>query len=514
MVTREELAETNFDRSLSDTRFIDPNAGSLRTGQGKADAQSNTAQTVGSICEKGIVWVLVVVVVGTAVASGAVEPWSVAIFELLVISIIILWGVRALSERRVFLDVPAAALPMGLLVLMGVAQSLALTDEGGRTRSLSLDVEATRLAALTVFFLLVCFLAAANFLAVRKRMRFVVRSLVTYGLVMAVFALAQHFSQAGRTYWLRPMSEGISWFGPFVNHAHYAGYMSLLIPLPIALTANGIVRKEERLLFGFAAAVMGLSLIVSLSRGGMIAMVAELMFLLIAGSRWMRRVLGARDDGERQLPSERGQFKRIAALGGISLAIAVGVMMLGLEPVANRIARGNGSGSNGGESLYESRGWIWRDSVRVFEAHPLTGVGMGAFETAFPMYSKSNGSLLVSQSHNDYLQVLADCGIAGGILAIWFIGAIWSAVRRGLCAQDPFRRSLVLGSGASIFGMLVHSAFDFNLQVPSTALLFLLMCAIAYAAGNGSRWTQKSRAEGERRRGRMSEGPAFRGETG
>src|SRR5215471_6132879 len=133
MVTREELAETNFDRSLSDTRFIDPNAGSLRTGQGKADAQSNMAQTVGSICEKGIVWVLMVVVVGTALASGAVEPWSVAIFELLVISIIIMWGVRALSERRVFLDVPVAALPMGLFVLMGVAQSLALTDGGGRT---------------------------------------------------------------------------------------------------------------------------------------------------------------------------------------------------------------------------------------------------------------------------------------------------------------------------------------------------------------------------------------------
>ncbi|HKF58936.1 MAG TPA: hypothetical protein VKJ45_26080, partial [Blastocatellia bacterium] len=224
MVTREELADTNFDRSLRDTRFIDPNEGALRTGLGKADAQSNTARTVGSICEKGIVWVLMVVLVGTAVASGAVEPWSVAIFELLVISIIILWALRALCERRVFLDVPAASLPMGLLVLMGVAQSLALTDEGGRTRSLSLDVEATRLAALTVFFLLVCFLAAANFLAVRKRMRLVVRSLVIYGLVMAVFALAQHLSEAGRTYWLRPMSEGISWFGPFVNHAHYAGY--------------------------------------------------------------------------------------------------------------------------------------------------------------------------------------------------------------------------------------------------------------------------------------------------
>jgi O-antigen ligase len=483
MVTREDLA---------DSSFADPRVSAIRTGQEEAaGTKRETARTIGSVCEKGIVWVLGAAVVGTAVASGAVEPWSVAIFELMVVFIISLWGVKAISERRVLVEVPPAAMPMALLVLMGVAQSLAFTDGGGKNRSLSLDVEATRQAVLAVFFLLVCFLAAANFLSVRKRIRVVVRSLVIYGLVMAVFALVQHLSQEGRTYWLRPMSEGISWFGPFVNHAHFAGYMALLIPLPIALTMNGIVRREERLLFGFAAAVMGLSLIVSLSRGGMIAMISELIFLLIAGSSWVRRLLGKSDEGGRDLSGEGRKFKRIAAFGGISLSIVVGVMMLGPEPVANRITSGNGSRSSGGESLYESRGWIWRDSIRVFEAHPLTGVGMGAFETAFPTYSKSDGSLLVSQSHNDYLQVLTDCGIAGGILAMWFVGASGSAVRRGLGSNDPFRRSLALGSGAAIFGMLVHSLFDFNLQVPSTALLFLLMCAIAYSASK--------RADGNRR---------------
>jgi O-antigen ligase len=493
MVTREELADTNLDHTLGDStfaapRFADPSfadadLGPIRTGQRKAAARRDTARTIGSFCEKGIAWVLMAAVAGTAVASGAVEPWSLAIFELMAISIIILWAVRAISERRVLVEVPASVLPMGLLVLMGVAQSLALTGEGGRTQSLSLDVEATRLAVLTVFFLLICFLAAANFLAVRKRMQAVVRGVTIYGLVMAVFALAQHLSQEGRTYWLRPMSQGNSWFGPFVNHAHYAGYIALLIPLPIALAMNGVVRKEERLLFGFAAAVMGLSVIISLSRGGMIAMAAELMLLLIGSSSWMRRLLGTRDDGGRHKRVKGRQFKRIAALGGISMAIAVGVVLLGPEPVANRIARGNGNRSNGGESLYESRGWIWHDSIRVWEAHPLAGVGMGAFETAFPMYSESDGSLLVSQSHNDYLQILTDCGVVGGVLAIWFIGANFAAVRKGLGSQDPFRRSLALGSGAAILGMLVHSLFDFNLQVPSTALLFLLMCAIAYSAG-------------------------------
>src|SRR5262249_5419555 len=157
------------------------------------------------------------------------------IFELMVILIIVLWAGKCLSERRVLIALPPAAVPLGVMVLLGVAQSVALRDSDGNQSSLSLDVEATRSTLLTLFLLVVCFLAAANFLNGRKRLRLITRCLVLYGLVMAVFALVQHLSQEGRTYWLRPLSQGALWFGPFVNHAHFAGYMALLIPIPIGL---------------------------------------------------------------------------------------------------------------------------------------------------------------------------------------------------------------------------------------------------------------------------------------
>src|SRR5262249_20949375 len=142
-----------------------------------------------SICEKGIVGILAAAVVTTAVASGAVEPWSVAIFELMVILIIVLWAGKCLSERRVLIALPPAAVPLGVMVLLGVAQSVALRDSDGNQSSLSLDVEATRSTLLALFLLVVCFLAAANFLNGRKRLRLITRCLVLYGLVMAVFAL-------------------------------------------------------------------------------------------------------------------------------------------------------------------------------------------------------------------------------------------------------------------------------------------------------------------------------------
>jgi len=46
-------------------------------------------------------------------------------------------------------------------------------------------------------------------------------------------------------------------------------------------------------------------------------------------------------------------------------------------------------------------------------------------------------------------------------------------------SRDPLMAALALGSGGGIFAILVHSIFDFNLQVPSNALLFLLLVAVA-----------------------------------
>jgi len=270
--------------------------------------------------------------------------------------------------------------------------------------------------------------------------------------------------------------------------------MALLMPLPIGLTTSKSIRNEERILYGFAAGVMGLSLIASLSRGGLIALGSELLFLLLAGSGILGRRSRSRDKQSADTFRAGIRLKSLAAIGVIIVSIGIGVIWLGPEPVADRIARGNATQSGEAESLYMSRGWIWRDSIRVIEAHPLLGVGMGAFETAFPMYSHSDGSLLVSQTHSDYLQVLTDCGVLGGLFAAWFIVAVWSAVFRGLSSADPLLRSVAIGCGAAISGMMVHSIFDFNLQLPSTALLFLIICAVASATSMRGNANQKNAA--------------------
>src|SRR5262249_53508659 len=146
-------------------------------------------------------------------------------------------------------------------------------------------VESTRRTVIVLFFLLISFVIAANFLASRGRLSKLAGFLTIFGLAIAVFALVQHFTWNGKLYWIRPNSVSISPFGPFVNHNHFAGYMELLIPVPIALIITRSIRRETRLLYGFAAAAMGIALVASLSRGGMISLAASLIFLILMSTR-------------------------------------------------------------------------------------------------------------------------------------------------------------------------------------------------------------------------------------
>jgi O-antigen ligase len=452
---------------------------------------------------------LMLAVIFTALSHGAVEAWSVALFELMVIALLLLWAIKAAVEKKLTISIPATVWPVAALLLFGLAQSVRRTGEGGRQLSLSMDAEATRVAVTALFFLLASFILAANFLTSRERLGALAKFLVIYGLMMAVFALAQHFAWDGRFYWLRPMDEITSPFGPYVAHSHFAGYMELLLPVPIALIMTRSVRREARIFYGFAAVVMGVAIIASLSRGGMISLAAEMTFLAAAGARLRqirRRQLEEQFNGRPgiavRFASRYSLLSRTGTVSVIVIAIVAGVIWIGAEPVINRVTQGRAAGGDApAETFLISRGWIWKDTLAMIKAHPVMGVGLGAFATAYPIYSQSDGSLTVGQAHNDYLQVFAEGGLVGGALLIWFIYSLFRASARGWQSRDPLLSGLALGASASIFGMLVHSLFDFNLQLPSHALLFLLLAAVVSHIGAlATRPEAAAQRESEQRR--------------
>lgn len=408
-----------------------------------------------------------------ALVHGAVEAWSRALVELLIAFLLLLAVLGVATAKRIVFDLPVIVLPVAGLVLLGVAQAITIGDGGGPVLSISADPEATRSTVLVLVFVVIFFWLAANSLATAARLRAFAGFASVYGLAMALFALVQHLTWEGRFYWFRPNSDSVAPFGPFVNHNHFAGYMNMLVFLPLALAFSRSVRPELRLFHGFAAVIMGISVAASLSRGGIVSLLAGAVFLA-AGSALARR---KGEPGRSSL-----KWSQAASVAVIAVTISAGLLWIAAGPLAERTIQTIDQATTADtRTALGGRIWIWRDTLSMIVKNPFFGVGLGAYETAYPTYTRGDGALRVSEAHNDYLQVVADGGVIGAALALWFLVLVSRAFARGLLsAGDRSLDAVVLGAAAGLFTMLVHSLFDFNLQLPSNALLFLVLSAVVY----------------------------------
>ncbi len=433
---------------------------------------------------------LCLIMVFTALAFGTVEPWSVAVFGVSVVALLLLWAVKSVVERRLSFRLPAVSYPLIALFAYGVLQSITYLDETGKRLSISMDVEATRLALEVLGLLILSLLLATNIFVGREKLLLLKNFLIFFGLALAVFGLVQHFSWNGKYFWMiEPSVPPSSPFGSFVNHNHFAGYLEMIVPIPAALVLTRAVRGEKSLLYGFAAVMMSVATIVSLSRGGMIGLLAGLMFVVIFGLR--PSMMRQETSGSLRFPLF---LSRAAATAVIIVTIGAGVLWVGADSVIRRVERTELTSEGRSqdprrETFYQIRGWIWRDTLAMIRNNWAMGVGLGAYPTAYPIYSERDGTLSVSQAHNDYLQIMADCGVVGAVLALAFIVLVFRDLKRALRHHDQMMAAMALGCGAGVFAMLVHSLFDFNLQLPSNALLFLVLTAvisnISWSAAHG-----------------------------
>jgi O-antigen ligase len=430
---------------------------------------------------------LMVVMAGAALAFGAVEPWALATFGLSIIALLVLWVIKGLVDRRLEISAPSTALPLVALISLGVLQGMRITDSTGKRFSISLDAEATRLATEVLLILLIAFLLSANFLAKAPALNWLRNFLIFFGLALSVFGLIQRFTWNGKYYWMiEPSAQPPSPFGPFVNHNNFAGYVEMIAPIPVALILKRAVRGEWALLFGFAAAMMGLAVVMSLSRGGMISLVAGLMFVVAFGFKGSREWgVGSKEwgMGKRKSPIPIPlAASRAGAIIVMLITIGAGVWWIGADSVIQRVEKSRvapkSMDAGRGETFFQSRGWIWRDTAAMIRDRWALGVGIGAYETAYPIYSSHDGTLVVGQAHNDYLQIMADAGIFGAVIAVWFIFLVTRDALRASRHRSRVMSGTALGATGGMFALFVHSLFDFNFQIPSNALLFLVLTSV------------------------------------
>jgi O-antigen ligase len=312
---------------------------------------------------------------------------------------------------------------------------------------------------LYVAYGLACFLITQT-LTRTTHIRRLATAAVVYGAGMAMFAVLQSLSSIGKLYWVRTPRFGGWIYGPYVNHNHYAGLMEMLVPVPLVFAFSRYARGRERWAAAAAAAFMGATIFLSGSRGGMIAFalqVAVFLYFLF-----------------RERAAGRAAFL-MAAFLVISLT---SIAWIGGSEVTARLS--TMSAAKHSDLANDTRLKIDRDTLHMFAQRPILGWGLGTFETVSPQFRSFYTDLLVDKAHNDYFQLLAEAGIVGFAIMVWFLA---SAVRRAVPKirnwPSEVNGGVALSAVIGIAGILVHSFVDFNLEIPANALLFYVLCAVA-----------------------------------
>ena len=113
-------------------------------------------------------------------------------------------------------------------------------------------------------------------------------------------------------------------------------------------------------------------------------------------------------------------------------------------------------------------------AVRLLAASPLTGVGPGQ---AALHWTGADGELRVQRYvHNEYLQVMTELGVIGGLLLAWLLGAIARLAWRG--RQMAPSQAAWIGIFAGLAALAVHSAFDFIWHIPVIPLTATVLVAV------------------------------------
>jgi O-antigen ligase len=250
--------------------------------------------------------------------------------------------------------------------------------------------------------------------------------------------------------------------------------MELTIALPLGLLFAGAVEKEKRLLYLFIAGLMGVALVMTASRGGIVSLVAEVMFFVIVTAIWRKRG----ESRHRRASRLKGIAVRIGLATALLVGLFVGVIMLGGEFSINRFID-----SVNTDDPTTGRAHFWSVTLQIIKAHPFVGTGLGAFGVVYTRFDTRNGMFRLEQAHNDYLQVLSDAGIIGAALALAFVVLLFYKALVRARSRDDFRRGVALAALGGCFAVLVHSFFDFTLHTTSNALLFLVLAALATLNG-------------------------------
>lgn len=444
------------------------------------------AQVLGILVFAGLLGLLVI----TAIPYGTAEAWWKAFFICAAFSLGILWLIEGYLSGVWITAGWSVVMPVAVMILFCFLQTVPLgrTQVGGLTmpswRTLSADPFETRFFALQLSALVMCGLFLFRYISTGRRLLLVINFVIVIAVASAVFGVIRQTTQHGVGFGL-PLLQPDQGYGQFINRNHFAFLMEMALGLTLGIVLGGGVRRDQVLLYLAALIPVWTALVLCSSRGGLIAMLAEVIvaaFLVTGFLQNRRAAAGAnRIESSKAMRILNSAPVKVGLILVLVCGVVFGTLYLGGEQLATRIEQSRTELDGDTTELHQSvkRNETWAMTLKMFAAHPILGVGMGAYWVAVPAFHDASGTLTPQEAHNEYLELLASGGLVGIAIGIWFVVVVARKAKANLGSSNRLRRAACLGACIGIAGVAVHSLVDFGLHMLINALVFTTLIVIA-----------------------------------
>jgi len=241
-------------------------------------------------------------------------------------------------------------------------------------------------------------------------------------------------------------------YGMYENHNDYSFIIVQTLPFFYIFwrTESGFF-KRLLLLAACCASVLGIFM--SLSRGGMIALVLEIVLIVMF-------TMGRR-----------------AQIVLLPIVIAMGTAAVSYQYIARAANQGNDYTAEDAET---SRYELWEAGANMILHHPLLGVGSRTFGEHAPAYAEISHDNLGKNAHNTFIDAMATTGlIGGGAFIAMLVGALRELSRKTGRIASPWEQNVRKAAAIAILTMIFRGQFD----AKEWDWSFYILCTIAGISG-------------------------------
>jgi putative inorganic carbon (HCO3(-)) transporter len=222
------------------------------------------------------------------------------------------------------------------------------------------------------------------------------------------------------------------------------GFTLFLIPVAFSLAIWGS-KGYKRYLILSAFLLMAMIPFVTSSRGTLFGLLAAILALLI--------------------------IKKPKT--GIALLLAFAILAISFQSQIKRYLES--------DFTFIARTYIWQSSIEMIREFPITGVGLGAYETAYHYFQLPGANAYTPFSrhaHNIFLHPAAETGILSLLAFAWLLFLALREVFRLQRDSKGYQHALSLGLFCSLIGFLFQGLLDSVNAGVRLGMLFWLILAL------------------------------------